>query len=176
MEPFPSSIYSSPPSGGIFRKPTSCDPFFGGQICRSSEKQLTLQFARATHPPKKGPRMSLLLLMVQKSGDHHLKCIKPCNGIFSIITWLAGFLNHQQYFITLCYFIGLSIIRQVHNIEKLHHHQKNSTTLFCSFAWDDNSLKSGGSNIILRSPKEPPNLVSGKSNEWLQKPFQSCRR
>lgn len=107
---------------------------------------------------------------------HHLKCIKPCNGIFSIITWIAGFLNHQQYFITLCYFIGLSIIRQVHNIEKLHHHQKNSTTLFCSFAWDDNSLESGGSNIILRSPKEPPNPSSGKSNEWLQKPVQSCSR
>ena len=43
-----------------------------------------------------------LLLMVQKSGDHHLAYIKPCNSweIYHI-NWLAGFPNHQQYFGTL---------------------------------------------------------------------------
>ena len=42
-----------------------------------------------------------LRLMVQKSGDHHLECIKPVvnNGISTTnLNWLAGFLNHQQYF------------------------------------------------------------------------------
>ena len=38
-----------------------------------------------------------ILLMVQKSGDHHLGCIKTLEVMGCLPNWLAGFLNHQQY-------------------------------------------------------------------------------
>ena len=41
-----------------------------------------------------------LLLMVQKSGDHHLRCIKPCklwNKLPTSTGEFAEFLNHHQY-------------------------------------------------------------------------------
>jgi len=43
-------------------------------------------------------RKGKILLMVQKSGDHHPTCMKPVgnNGISYHISWFAGLLNHQQ--------------------------------------------------------------------------------
>ena len=41
-----------------------------------------------------------LLLMVQNSGDHHLRCIKPCklwNKLPTSTGEFAEFLNHHQY-------------------------------------------------------------------------------
>ena len=54
-------------------------------------------------PPKKEGNNWItpeLLLMVQKSGDHHLACTKPSvnNGINTTKLVNAGFQNHQQYF------------------------------------------------------------------------------
>ena len=44
------------------------------------------------------PAQQLILLMVQKSGVHHLLSMKPYEKRDILhINWLAGFLNHQQY-------------------------------------------------------------------------------
>ena len=55
------------------------------------------------YPPKKEGNNWIipeLLLMVQKSSDHHLACTKPIvnNGINTTKLVNAGFQNHQQYF------------------------------------------------------------------------------